>query len=706
MTHKVKVNSRGRKPRAKKAAATRGPTVEGSARPGRKPPSISAFERALVDISTRFINLPADRVDSEIMVAQREVCESLGIDISALWQRDLDHAGSLVSTHVFAPPDFSLAPAEAMDARDTFPWSMKTLFQGATIIISRMAELPAAAARDLELYRYFGIKSALTFPLSAGGGPVFGAVSFNEFRKERAWSTDIIDKLGLVAQIFANALARKRTDQVLRESEARYRNIFEGSIEGIYRVSLEGKLLLANPAIAKMLGYDSVEDILRSVADVGLQVWASPENRLHFLKRIEEEGSVRGYECEFKRKDGTLVWVSLNTSPVRGPDGRIAHSDGFLMNIDERRQAHETLKWSERFLAEVARIGKVGGWEFDIDTGIQTWTEETYNLHEVDPSFGPSVEKGLAFFTPASRPIIEQAVRRAMEQGAPYDLELEIITAKGHHRNVRTIGRADLADRRIYGFIQDISERKRNELETAQLRLELSHLARVLTVDQISTSLAHEINQPLGAILNNAEAAKILLSQAQANRETLPEIVRDIIQDAKRAGDVIRKVRSVVKKADAHFEPLRVNALIDEALVLVQNSLTMNNVTLRLDLDPDIADIGGDRVRLQQVLVNLMTNALDAMKETPSKTLTVRSAMDGPGLVTVSVGDSGPGIAEANREILFKPFFTTKKDGLGMGLAISRSIIEEHGGRIWADNNPGGGAAFSFSLKAWPKKPG
>ncbi len=323
----------------------------------------------------------------------------------------------------------------------------------------------------------------------------------------------------------------------------------------------------------------------------------------------------------------------------------------------------------------------------------------------MDPSYDPTVEKGISFFAPACRPIIEQAVRRAIEHGAPYELELEIVTAKGHHRNVRTIGRADLVHRRIYGFIQDISERKKDERDRIELRQELAHLGRVMAMSELSTSLAHEINQPLGAILNNAEAAKILLSQAQAKQEAIPEIIDDIIQDAKRAGDVIRKVRSVVKKMDAQFEPLRVNPLIDDALALVQNSLTMSNVTLRPDLEPDLADIWGDRVRLQQVLVNLVTNAVDAMKETPSRILTVRSSMDGPDMVTVSVSDSGPGLAEDRRERVFEPFVTTKKDGLGLGLSICRSIIEEHGGRIWADNNPGGGAAFSFSLKAWREKP-
>ena len=489
----------------------------------------------------------------------------------------------------------------------------------------------------------------------------------------------------------------------LRESEAGLQNLFEGTVEGIFRTTPEGKLLFANPSFARLLGYDSPEDVLRSVTDAGFQIWVAPEERSSILRRIEKEGILRGYECRFKRKDESQIWVSLTIRPVSGPAGQIAYFYGFIENIDERKRAEQSLKKSERFLADTARLGKVGGWEFDIDTGKQVWTAETYVIHEVDPTYEPTVEKAIAFYTQASRPIIEQAVKRIVETGEPYDLELEIITAKGNHRDVLTIGKADLEHRRISGFFQDITERKQAEHEMAELRLERAHLARVLTVDEISSSLAHEINQPLGAILNNAEAAKILLSQGKRAKDEIPEIIADIIHDARRAGDVVRKVRSVMKKGDASFEPLSLNALIDEVLVITRNSLVLNDVVLQLDRAPRLGDIQGDRVRLQQVLINLVTNALDAMKVAPLRILTVRSAMPDPDTVRVSVSDSGPGIDEARRPLVFQPFFTTKKDGLGLGLAICRSIIEEHGGRIWAENNPGGGATFSFSLKAKPK---
>ena len=260
------------------------------------------------------------------------------------------------------------------------------------------------------------------------------------------------------------------------------------------------------------------------------------------------------------------------------------------------------------------------------------------------------------------------------------------------------------ANEEVQGYLCltiDITKNRQAENERVQLRQELAHLSRVMTMAELSTSLAHEINQPLGAILNNAEAARSLLSRTEAERQEIGEILEDIILDAQRAGDVVRRIRGLVKKGEAKFEPLSVNGLIEEVVRLVNNSLGMNEITLQLDLKPDLENVRGDRVRLQQVLLNIMTNAIDAMKREPSRILTVRSAETDGNTVTVSISDSGAGISETGRDSVFKPFFTTKRDGLGMGLSICQSIIEEHGGRIWGENNPTGGATFSFSLITW-----
>jgi PAS domain S-box-containing protein len=710
VTQKMKAKSRALKPRAKMASAARGTTAKESGWPGRKPIPLSAFEKVLVDISTRFIALPSDRVDGEIMRAQQEVCECLDLDHSSLWQEFPDPPGSVTMTHFFARPGFPVMPSAALDARSAFPWTMAHVFKGETLICSRQTDLPPAAVIDLESSRRLGIKSGARFPMSAGGRPVFGAVGFGMFRRERIWSPEIIEKLRIVAQIFANALYRKQIDQALRESEARYRGIFEGSIEGILRISPEGEVLVANPALAKILGYDSAEDFLTSVPDLNEQFWASPEDRSHVLRLLEEKGLAHAYECRARCKDGTLKWLSLNAHRINDPKGRVAYYEGFVQDISERKRMELALAESEKRYRTLFEVTPVGLCVVGTDGKIHMANSRQAQLYgyespqQLEGFFAPlfiteddraRAERNFAALTEGKDQgeWIFTAVRR---DGSKFPVEVRAVVLRG-----------PAWEPQGYLFLtRDLTKSLQDENERNQLRLERTHLSRVLTVNEISTSLAHEINQPLGAILNNAEAAKIILSQARGTREDIPEILDDIIQDAKRAGDVVRKVRNVLKKGDPRLESLSVNALIDEALDIVHSNLLLSNVTLHLDLKPDLADIRGDRVRLQQVLLNLVTNALESMKEAPAKTLTVRSAMGGPDLVSVSVSDSGPGIPEAGRGMLFEPFFTTKKEGLGLGLSICKSIIEDHGGRIWADNNPGGGAIFSFSLKTWQEKDG
>ena len=251
----------------------------------------------------------------------------------------------------------------------------------------------------------------------------------------------------------------------------------------------------------------------------------------------------------------------------------------------------------------------------------------------------------------------------------------------------------------MVGTHQDIQERKNAEVEGDKLRSELAHVNRRIILGELASSLAHELNQPLGAILNNAEAARTLLDGPRRDRDETCEILEDIIRDSIRAGEVIRKIRGLVKRKEMNFEPLDVGPLIQDVLDIMRGNLVLNNVSATLDAGPDLEPILGDRIHLQQVLLNLITNAVEAMREVPDRTLWLRAAQTDAQTLTVHVVDSGPGLGAQTQASMFKPFSTTKPEGLGMGLSICRTIIEAHGGQIWAENNPNGGAKFSFSLK-------
>ena len=242
--------------------------------------------------------------------------------------------------------------------------------------------------------------------------------------------------------------------------------------------------------------------------------------------------------------------------------------------------------------------------------------------------------------------------------------------------------------------------RKQGELETQRLRQELTHIGRVSAMGELSASLAHELNQPLTAILSNAQAAQNLLARDVIDLEAMREILTDIVADDKRAAAVICRLRSLLRKSDLEFVPLDVNEIVSEVGCLVKNDARTRHVSMRLDLASDLPGVLGDRVQLQQVVLNLVLNGLEALRPpwAGARTLVIRTAMDGGTSVTVAVQDSGAGIDEKDTDHIFQPFYTTKAEGLGMGLAIARTIVDAHGGRLAAANNEHGGATVQFTL--------
>jgi signal transduction histidine kinase len=245
--------------------------------------------------------------------------------------------------------------------------------------------------------------------------------------------------------------------------------------------------------------------------------------------------------------------------------------------------------------------------------------------------------------------------------------------------------------------------RRRSEMEGQRLRQDLAHVGRVSTMGELTASLAHELNQPLTAILSNAQAALRLLASDKADLADIRDILGDIVEDDKRAAEVIHRLRGFLKKSNLELSPLDIGELVSQVARLVSSDAIIRNVSIRLELTPGLPPVCGDRVQLQQVILNLLMNGLDAMRESSEgeRTLVVRTlGADHAASVVVAVEDSGMGIDEADLEHVFHAFYTTKPEGLGMGLAIARSIVEAHGGRLEARNNPGRGATFSFTLPA------
>jgi two-component system sensor kinase FixL len=249
-------------------------------------------------------------------------------------------------------------------------------------------------------------------------------------------------------------------------------------------------------------------------------------------------------------------------------------------------------------------------------------------------------------------------------------------------------------------ILRDLTEQQRVKLEAQEARQDMAHLSRVALLNELSGSLAHELNQPLGAILNNAEAMRRLLGREDHDPDEMRQILEDIIADDKRAGEVIKRLRSLLRKGELQAIALELRDVVTQVLRVVHDDLAWRGVTVHTEFADDGARVMGDPIQLQQVMLNLLVNAGDAMADMPEeeRMLTVRTERSEDGSVSVSVSDRGGGIPEDSLDEVFQPFYTTKARGLGMGLAVSHTIVEAHGGRLWAENNPDAGAALRFTL--------
>ena len=297
-----------------------------------------------------------------------------------------------------------------------------------------------------------------------------------------------------------------------------------------------------------------------------------------------------------------------------------------------------------------------------------------------------------------ARPHVEQVL-----QGRQVQFEMESNSDKGKRflsvwyiPSLDDTGRVD----GFFALIQDLTERKQNEMEAQQRRDELAHVARVATMGELSSSLAHELGQPLTGILSNAQAARRFLEWEKPDIEEVKTALDDIVEDSLRAGSVIKKLRTMLKKKEFEKTSIDVNALVEETLKLVASDALKKRISIETDLAPDLPNSMGDWTQLQQVLLNLILNGFDAMTkvEGGQRRLTVRTSLAHPETVSIAVLDTGPGVDSDHMGRIFDPFFTTKIEGIGMGLPISRYILETHKGSLWAERNPDCGMTFSFSL--------
>ena len=531
-----------------------------------------AHETLLSDLSAVFVNLPVDRIDAEIQQGMSRIANALHIDRGAVLQLSDDDAVVHV-THAWAAEGLNHAALGPLESG--FAWGLDCIRRGEIAVVSRIDEVADMGAEEKAYCQREGIKSGVLIPVAVAG-ETLGAVVFSAMRKERVWSSELVQRLRLVGEIFANALLRKRAEEALIASERNYREIFNAANDATFvHDPASGAIVDANNAALDMFGY-SYEDILHVGAEA-LRCGAADQTReelRQLLVRATQEGP-QVVEWLYRRNDGS------------------------------------------RFYAEVD-------------------------------------------------------LKQASIGGRP----------------------------RVLAVVRDITERKQAEKAAELHRAELARAWHVNTMGEMASGLAHELNQPLCAILNYANGCLRLTRKKELPKAALKESIKEVIGQAERAGDIIKRIRGLVGKREPRLAKLDVKALLSDAMGMIEKEAAKHDIAVVPEFGGRLPKVHADDVEIEQVALNLMRNAIEAMgdEKVAERTLTIATSRPEKGTIEVAIRDTGRGLSPELSERVFNSFFTTKQHGLGIGLSLSRRIVEAHGGKLWAESDGRSGTTFRFTL--------
>jgi PAS domain S-box-containing protein len=422
------------------------------------------------------------------------------------------------------------------------------------------------------------------------------------------------------------------------------------------------------------------------------------------MKKLHEEHCNCDVTNRIIRPDGEIRYVRCVGIPVV-ENGVFQGYHGTTIDVTEQELLTQELRRERAYLTDAQSMAHIGSWAYNLTTHkLLHSSDENARLYGFDPSQGPmSAERFFATQHAEDAPHVNAILERAVREGTDFYLdEYRIWHTDGSIRSLRAIGHRDASGEpgEYVGVTMDITERKRAEEERerlSKLEADLAHINRVNMMGELAAALAHEIKQPIAAAVANAGACLGFLEGEHRDIAEARDAASGTIGCARRAAEIIDHVRSLFKKSLPQREPVDVNELIREITLLLRHDIRRNSVTVRLELADDLPKVAGDRVQLEQVLMNLMLNAIEAMQDANGK-LTISSRSGDDGHLLISVTDTGVGISADKVEQIFDTFFTTKAQGTGMGLGISRSIVESHGGRLWATSESGHGATFRFTL--------
>ena len=562
-------------------------------------------------------------------------------------------------------------------------------------------------------------------------------------RRRIMWSnTALLDERGEVTFVVGTGIdltERRRAEQQIERAKQEWEQTFDALPDLIAIIDNRHRLVRVNRALAARAGRAPADLVGAACCEVLHGQACSPPDCP--LSRLIADGREHSQELEMERLSGYFL---ISVHPLCGADGTVWGAVHVAHDMTERKAAADAVRkaYDELDARVAARTAELAAAVSKLKEEIAQRRRTEVALHEAelryrtvadftyDWEYWKNPDGTLRYVSPACLRITGYEGSAFMADPSllvnivlPEDRaawQAHVTTTFGEQKGgtvtfrirrqdggVRWIEHAcqPVTDEEgaflgFRGSNRDVTERYLAEDKIACQREELAHIGRVNAMGELVASLAHEINQPLTATLNNAETALLMLSRPEADREELCDILRDIAEDGDRARQIMGRLRALVRRESLPFAPVFLDILVDEGVRLLHGAIVLGNVRLETHLDAGMPAVRGDRVQILQVLINLLTNALQALRAMPleRRRLIVRAVCPTPDVVETTVSDTGPGIAPADVDKVLEPFFTTKKEGLGMGLAICRSIVTAHGGRIWAANNPEGGATFGFSL--------
>jgi PAS domain S-box-containing protein len=419
-------------------------------------------------------------------------------------------------------------------------------------------------------------------------------------------------------------------------------------------------------------------------------------------QRVMASGAPGEAEARLRRFDGEYRWFLFRANPLRDETGTIVRWYGVNTDIEDRKRAEAELRRAYNGFADAQRLSRTGSFITDLVGDDHKWSEEAYRIFEFDPATKVSVQRVRDVIHPDDLPAFESVIARVMTDN-DVNFAFRVVTATGSVKHVRGVAHVveRVAGRPVFvGALQDVTESKMAEEALNKVSSELAHVSRVTALSALTASITHEVNQPLSAIITNASTCLRMLDADPPNVDGARATARRAIRDANRASDVIARLHTLFTKKEFTLEAVDLNEATREVVALSLSDLQRNRVVLQSQLADDLPTITGDRIQLQQVILNLLRNAVDAMVDVHDRPryLAITTVREEGEAVRLTVRDAGVGLPPSP-DSLFDAFYTTKNGGMGIGLFVSRSIVDRHRGRLWAEPNPDGpGATFSFSI--------